>query len=371
MTPYWLLFLLPASMALSPIKGDKIVNAIPWTIVGLLCLLMIGLRYRVGGDWDNYIIYLDLARPRDFSVADTLAVAWGNATGYMIISWAILQLGLGMYALNLFCAAIFTVGLMKYCRKQPMPWVALAAAVPYMVYGVAMGYTRQATAMGLFFWGLSFLREGKELKYLAFILVACTFHASAIITAPLVLLTKKTTSKFYFRLLIFVLVVAVYVFNTVTIGGGDLTLYEGYSIVFNYTATRYSPGGVIRIYMNALPVLVALFYWNRIKMISPDSRIVKWMAIVSFLAVPALSLSTTMVDRLGLYLMPIQLALWPRLIAVQRTDLLRSFWTAMIIVYFAIVLYVFFNYANHAHFWLPYQMYPFHGETIYPMEEGM
>ena len=120
---------------------------------------------------------------------------------------------------------------------------------------------------------------------------------------------QKTTPKFYFRLLIFLLVVAVYVFNTVTIGGGDVTLYEGYSIVFNYTATRYSPGGVIRIYMNALPVLVALFYWNRIKMISSDSRIVKWMAIISFIAVPALSLSTTMVDRLGLYLMPIQLAL--------------------------------------------------------------
>ena len=95
------------------------------------------------------------------------------------------------------------------------------------------------------------------------------------------------------------------------------------------------------------------------------------MAIISIFAVPALSFSTTLVDRLGLYLMPIQLALWPRLIAVQRTDLLRSFWTAMIIVYFAIVLYVFFNYANHAQFWLPYQMYPFHGETIYPQPHGI
>jgi len=95
------------------------------------------------------------------------------------------------------------------------------------------------------------------------------------------------------------------------------------------------------------------------------------MAIISILAVPALSLSTTLVDRLGLYLMPVQLALWPRLIAVQRTNLLRSFWTAMLIAYFAVVLFVFFNYANHAHHWLPYQMFPFHGDAIYQQEYGM
>ena len=371
MGPYWLLFLLPAGMALSPIKGDKTVNSILWIMVGWLCFLMIGLRYQVGGDWDNYITYLDLARSRYFSIADTLAVSWGNATGYMVLNWIVLQLGMGMYAVNIFCAAIFTFGLMKYCRKQPMPWVALAAAIPYMVYGVAMGYTRQATAMGLFFWGLSFLREGKELKYLAVIVVACTFHASAIITAPLALLARKKIPKIIYPLIGFFVVMVFYLFTSITIRGGDVTLLEAYQIVFNYTATRFSPGGIIRIYMNALPVLFAFFFWNRIKLISPDYKIIKWMAIVSIIAVPALTMSTTLIDRLGLYLMPIQLALWPRLIAVQRTMLMRSFWTVMLISYFAVVLFVFFNYANHAHFWLPYQIYPFYGGPIYPHPTGM
>ena len=151
----------------------------------------------------------------------------------------------------------------------------------------------------------------------------------------------------------------------------DTWISVAYQVVFTYTATRYSPGGVIRIAMNALPVLVALFYWNRIKMISTDYKIIKWMSIMSIIAIPALTMSTTMVDRLGLYLMPVQLALWPRLIAVQRTNLLRSIWTVAIIFYFAVVLFVFFNYANHAHFWLPYQIYPFHGEPILPKPMGI
>ena len=173
MTPYWLLFLLPAGMAFSPIKGDKNVNAIPWITVGLLCFLMIGLRYQVGGDWDPYLVFLDSARGVDLSLDYLLDASYGNATGYVLLNWAVSQLGLGadgIYVVNTFCGAIFMVGLVKYCRKQPIPWVALAVAIPYLVTAVSMGYSRQAVALGFFLWGLSILREGNELKYFALII---------------------------------------------------------------------------------------------------------------------------------------------------------------------------------------------------------
>ena len=198
MTPYWLFFLLPAGMAFIPIKGDKNVNSILWVIVGLLCILMIGLRYKVGGDWDNYLTYLDHARPREFSIGDTLQTAWGNATGYMLLSWIVIQLGMGIYAVNVVCAAIFTVGLMKYCRNQPMPWVALAAAVPYMVYGVAMGYTRQATALGFLLWGLSILRMGNERKFIGLLFLGSLFHQSLIVTLPIVVFVREKIHWLYY-----------------------------------------------------------------------------------------------------------------------------------------------------------------------------
>ena len=139
-----------------------------------------------------------------------------------------------------------------------------------------------------------------------------------------------------------------------------------YYIVFEYTATRYSAGGPIRTFLNVLPVLIALFYWKRIQMISTDFRIIKWMVLASIIAVPALILTTTLVDRLGVYLMPLQLALWPRLIAVQKTMLLRSIWASMIISFYGVVLFVFFKFGTHAPYWLPYRMWPFSSETIYP-----
>ena len=144
-------------------------------------------------------------------------------------------------------------------------------------------------------------------------------------------------------------------------------MVEGMTIIWEYTRTRQSAGGALRTYLNAVPVMVSLFYWNRIIMISTDFKIIKWMAIACVLAIPALTLSTTLVDRLGLYLMPVSVALWPRLVAVQRTSLERSMWASMISAFYGLVLFIFFHYGVHAHFWLPYRMWPFSSEPIYAL----
>jgi hypothetical protein len=153
----------------------------------------------------------------------------------------------------------------------------------------------------------------------------------------------------------------------------DRTAIDNAAIVFQYTATRNSPGGYVRTYMNVLPVLFAFFIWNRIKMNCTDYefKLMKWLAVASFMCLPLLLWSTTMVDRMGLYLMPIQLALWPRIIAAQKTQLLRSTWASSVLSFYCLVLYVFFHYANHSHYWLPYLMFPFTSEPIYPHPVAM
>ena len=368
MWAYWLLFLVPAGIAFSPIKGDKNTNYMLWAIVGLLGILLIGLRYEVGGDWHPYLVYLDIAKGLDLSFNTLLRISYANATAYTLLNWVAIQLGFGIYGIyfvNTVCGVMFMVGLILYCRKQPMPWVALAVAIPYLVCAVGMGYTRQATALGFFLWGLSILRQGNELKYFALILLGCFFHLSVIITLPLIMFTRIKIPWFYYPLLGFFLVGVFSLFNTITTG--SRTLIENYQIILEYTATRYSAGAEIRTYLNVTPVLMSLFFWNRIKMISPDYKIIKWMAIAAILAIPALSLGGTLIDRIGLYLIPLQVALWPRIIAVQSTVLLRTLWLSMVIVFYGLVLFVFFNFAVHASWWLPYKMFPFQSEPIYPV----
>jgi len=363
MWAYWLLFLVPAGIHFSPIRVDKNVNYVLMALVGLLGILMIGLRYEVGGDWEPYLVYLELADEFKDEIGKILSVGNANAIGYMVLNWLAVNLGLEshyeIYAVNLVCAAIFMVGLTKYCRKQPMPWLALAVAMPYMVCCVAMGYTRQATALGFLFWGLSFLRPGKELKFIFLILFGSTFHLSLIVTLPIIVFARERILLVYYP---FFVLFVVGIFSIIQ----SLGVYENYEAIYNYTITLYSAGAQIRAYMNVLPIIVALFFWKRIKRISPDYKIIKWLSIATFFCIPLLSYSTTMVDRFALYLMVVQVALWPRVVAVQRTMLNRTIWSTMIIGYYGLVLFVWFNYAVHAESWLPYRMWPFNHELMYP-----
>jgi hypothetical protein len=121
--------------------------------------------------------------------------------------------------------------------------------------------------------------------------------------------------------------------------------------------------------MNVLPVLISLLVWKRIRMMSTasaDYKMIKWLSVATLLSLPALLYSYTMTDRMGIYLMPVQLALWPRIITVLKTKLGRSFMMSNAIAFYGLVLYVFFHYANHSFFWVPYLMFPFTSEPIYP-----
>ena len=264
------------------------------------------------------------------------------------------------------------VGLVKFCKKQPLPWVALTVAVPFMVTAVAMGYTRQATALGFLMWGFSLLRPGNELKYVALVFIGSTFHLSVLATMPFVLCAREETSRRVYLILAVMVGFMAYFFSSLEVGGSG-SLFNNLEIIWTYTATRHSPGGPIRTYMNVLPVLFAFFIWNRIKIISSDDdlKLIKWISIATIMCLPALLYSSTMTDRMGLYLMPIQIALWPRIIAAQKTQLLRSTWASSVLSFYCLVLYVFFHFANHTHYWLPYLMFPFTSDPIYPHPIGM
>jgi len=241
-------------------------------------------------------------------------------------------------------------------------------AVPYMVCAVSMGYTRQATALGFLMWGLSLLRPGNELKYIALIFIGSTFHLSVLATMPFVLCAREKNSRSTYLTLAVMAGFIAYFLATLEVGGSG-NLFNNMAVIWEYTASRYSPGGPIRTYMNVLPVLMSLLVWKRIRImstVSADYKMIKWLAIVTLLSLPALLYSYTMTDRMGIYLMPVQLALWPRFIAAQKTELLRSLWTSNVIAFYGVVLYVFFHYANHSFFWVPYLMFPFTSEPIYP-----
>src|SRR3954453_17386696 len=159
----------------------------PLLIIGaLLTAILIGVRYKVGADWPTY----------EFMFHYEARVSLGRVLelgdpAYEFVNWAVQQLGGAMWVVNLVCGAIFSWGLLRFSKAQPDPWLAAAIAIPYLVIVVAMGYTRQAVALGVLMAGLAdFQRGGSTLRFAAYVVVAGLFPKNAGVAFPLAALAS-------------------------------------------------------------------------------------------------------------------------------------------------------------------------------------
>jgi hypothetical protein len=295
----------------------------------------------LGGDWGNYLRHYQRIATAQLSEAFEY-----SDPGYAFLNWLTASWGWGINGVNLISATVFVTGLTLFCRQQPKPWLALAIAVPYLVVVVGMGYTRQAVAIGLFMWAITYLERGKLTYYLALLAVATLFHKSAVLMIPL--------GIFLYGRNWLLRIPAV---GLVAYGLWDLVLLEYQDELWkNYVEARIgSEGGVIRVLMNLVPSLILLFYWRRWKEAFPNFWFWFWISIASIVSVAFVGVASTAVDRVTLYFIPIQIAVFSRLpYLASRTIAPASTVLAILLVY-STVLYVWLNYATHAPYWLPYQ----------------
>jgi len=120
-----------------------------------------------------------------------------------------------------------------------------------------------------------------------------------------------------------------------------------------------SQGGAIRVFMNAVPAVILLIFRRQLFYNDKERKLWLWIAILSLSTLPMLSISATGVDRVALYFIPLQMFVFARLPFVATT---RNNFQSLIygtVVYYALVQFVWLNYAANASFWLPYQSFLF------------
>jgi hypothetical protein len=311
----------------------------------LMTVALIGLRYRVGADWQAYVeIYHQAGR-----LSFVGAIQSGDP-GYQAINWVVAQSGSEIWMVNLASAAIFGWGLLRFCAAQPRPWLAFAIAVPYLVIVVAMGYTRQAVALGVLMAGLARQTKGASaLNFSAYVALAATFHSTSIIVFPLVAWSSRGSP----------------VINAAILASVGIVLYQFFlgknmdSYIANYLDTAYSSqGAFIRVSMNIIAAACFYIVGRRLEFEPHEYKV--WrnftLAAVVMMVLLAVLPSSTAVDRISLYLMPLQIAVISRLPVLSR----NSAATAVgVILYVAAVEFVWLNYAQFSKYWIPYQFYPF------------
>jgi EpsG family len=351
MWPYWLIFTLPAWLAvtrLRPVQGPAVSWSGYWQFAFVLLVLMIGLRHEVGGDWGND--WNDFAvRTIDDSWMEALSI---GDPAYSLTIWLVRLLGLDIHTLDLLSAVPFTFGLLVFCRHQPRPWLAMTVAVPYLVIVVAMGYTRQSVAIGLSMCGIIALQQGRILSFALWIAWAATFHKSAIILVPLAQLADSRRGLF---MILWVCVVTILLWLLLLQDSLD-------RLIVNYIGAEYnSQGAGIRIAMNAWPAMLYLLLRRRFMNPKRDRKFWTWMSLaaIGFIGLFAVSPSSTAVDRVALYWIPLQLFVLSRLPdAIGYPGEKNALGVYIVVAYSAAVQFVWLFFAATNYMWVPYQFYP-------------
>jgi hypothetical protein len=353
MTPYWILFAFTAWFAITNMRPRRHATAMrrawpSWLGIFLVLTMMIGLRHEVGGDWGNYVEHIELANGLGFIES----ISPKGDPAYVLVNWLGANVAGGVYLANFVCGILFTWGLLSFCRAQPRPWLAVVVAIPYLVIVVAMGYTRQGVAIGAAMLGLCALADRKILYFLLWVLVASLFHKSAVILAPLAILSgnKRPVLTAIGVVLSAAVMFVLFVQEMLDV------LTTNYLI-----AEMESSGALIRVLMNALPGAIFLWRRDRFKLSDSEKSFWSWMSwiAIGFIGLFAVSPSSTAVDRIALYWIPLQLFVWSRAPdALGKPGAANPQWVYAIVSYSALVQFVWLVFATYSDWWLPYRFYP-------------
>jgi hypothetical protein len=239
-----------------------------------------------------------------------------------------------------------------FCLRLPRPWLALAVAVPYLVIVVGMGYSRQAVALGFAMLALAALGQASVARFVLLVLVGATFHRTAFLLLPIAALVR---SRNWWWTVLWVGLATVSAYYVLLADSVD-DLYQ------NYVLAEYqSEGAFIRLLMNAVPAMILVAKRRSFAFPPNEARLWRWFAYISILLFVALFLTdaSTALDRIGLYMLPLQMVVFSRLPDVVGSSKSRNLgWAGVILCYYAVVQFVWLNFATHAEFWLPYRFYP-------------
>lgn len=350
MLVYWAMFVVPA---LSAFFGDqRQPGALTRPQIGLGLLLfafviLVGARYEVGGDWFTYEEIVDFIRYEKLSTALTF-----GDPGFQLVTWISTRVGLGSAGPSTFCGAVLIYGIWRFVKPMPDPWLAVTAAVPYLIIVVGMGYVRQGAAIGFILLAILQFEQSRWLGFLGWISLAALFHVSSLVVLPiaaLVIVRKQPIA-----------------FIPAAIAGALLYMFllapKLDRLYENYVVAEYdSSGALVRLAMNAVPALIFLALRKRFLLTEPARA---WWALISALSLflvvlVMMSPASTALDRIGLYCIPIQLFVFGNLASIcTATAQGRRLLTFFAIAYYALVMFIWLNYATHSSSWVPYRFQP-------------
>lgn len=278
-------------------RNDQLLRSTLYYVCLIGLFLFAGFRYQVGCDWTGYFNIFQLA--------------WHAKPQSEISFWALNRLlhnlDLDYPYINVIAAAAFFVGFHALAKRQPDPFALLILAFPILILELAMSAIRQAMAVGFICFAFNAFVDKRLIRFVAFVLIAVSFHSSAII---LLLLTPFVRGEFSMRRIAFGGVLALPGLYYILTSPATETFSQRYI----GTATDAS-GAPFRTGLLAITGIVFLLFLDREwkAQSPPDYKLIKISSYIMVATLPVAIFSSVIGDRVAFYLYPLQLVILARL----------------------------------------------------------
>jgi len=229
---------------------------------------------------------------------------------------------------------------------MPLPWMALVVAIPFLIIVVSMGYTRQSVAIGFEFFALIALGKYKIFRAIIVIFLGALFHKTLSVLLPLVIIASKKIT--FLKILILILLTITFVFLL-------FLDYLSHYMTYYVENSKHSDGGLIRTLMNAVPGLVYIIYYKKWVENFNLERVWLILSIAALIFIPLSFFASTAVDRVSIYLIPLQIYVWSHFPLMIRDKVLRGVAIIAIIGFYATLLFMWLNFSRYASYWVPYK----------------
>lgn len=292
-------------------KLKKIKNkaSIIFGVIGLtIPILVCGLRYYVGTDFENYQIWFFqyLNAPISFSDKDF---------GFGIMIKTIQLFTQSPQILFIVSAVIINVFIMLFIKENTDFYdLGYFLFIALYFYYSSFNIMRQWIAMSIFLYALKFAYDRKIIKYLLCIAIASIFHKTALLTIPIYFIFQMKINIKNLAILICGLLVVVWQFeNIITFIGSVLNMnITKYLLYFDNTTSTGSNGYAYVIIVLLLLCIIAFTYKKYIK----ENEQGKNQILILILAgIISLAGTNSMIfGRLQLYFIPIIIVVIPNIL---------------------------------------------------------
>lgn len=341
MLPYIIVSAVIAFAAL--IFPQKRPNPIAWLATYVMLLIFVGLRHKVGMDWNNYLLMIQRIEPG--SLMDSFTYA---EPAYATLVWVSARLDAGIYGANFLGTAIFLFGLFAYARTTPLPWLALVVAMPMLVIVVAMSANRQAVAIGVLLLLASDWRNSSSLRRVLLILFAAMFHFSAAFFMIYVAFDLKLKRSYKIILSFFTVSVMIGFLEY----SGSIDRYDK-SYISGQNEMTYSSGAILHVLFNGLPA-VLLFMPKSFRNRLFPSILHQQMALTALFLIPMALVFSAAAGRMTLYLFPVSMYVFSALPSIFESNFSRGMMRSFLGIFFVFVAWFWLAYANSSVGHIPY-----------------